>query len=399
METNLKSKAQHMVLTGNAAAAHAVRLCRPDVICGYPITPQTEVWDVLYRMLADGLLDCELIEPEGEHSAMSIIYGASTAGARTFTATAAQGLFYMFEPYISVANQRLPVVMVNANREILPPSTVWGSGQDIMMVKEAGWIQIHTESCQEILDTIIMAYRLAEDPEILLPVTVAYDGYYLSYRSEPVDIPAQEMVDQFLPRRARIPRLDPEAPLSVGGRAPAAMTTEYRVKHMAALQRSKRRLGEIEQEFKQKFGRSWGGQIEEYRCEDADIVLVSMGSCIGTARVIVDRKRDEGVKVGLLKVRMFRPFPEEELVRTLTGKKAIGVVDRNVCFGWNCGHLLVELRAALANNLDCRIPMVNFIGGLNNADITLEHMERVIGAMQLAAKGEPYQRVTFLELE
>ena len=398
METKLKSQEQHMVLTWNASAAHAVRLCRPDVISGYPITPQTELWDVLYRMAADGELDCETVEPEGEHSVMSIIMGASTAGARTFTATAAQGLFFMFEPYISVANQRLPVVMVNANRESLPPITVSGSGQDIMMVKETGWIQLHTESCQEIIDTIIMAYRLAEDPEILLPVTVAYDGYYLSYRSEPVDIPPQERVDQFLPRRPRV-TLDPRTPLTMGPWATMELFTEYRIKHLKALSRARTKLEEIETEFKQKFGRSYGGQIEEYRCEDADIVLVSLGSCIGTARVIVDQKRDEGVKVGLIKVRMFRPFPGEKLAQALRGKKAIGVVDRNINFGWQCGHMLVELKAALMNNFDGKVPMVNFIGGLNGGDITLEHMRRVVDTMQLAAAGKSCPEVTFLELE
>ncbi len=398
MDTKLKSQEKHMVLTGNAAAAHAVRLCRPDVISGYPITPQTELWDVLYRMVADGELDCETVEPEGEHSGMSIIIGASTAGARTFTATSAQGLFFMFEPYLAAANQRLPIVMVNGNREILPPIAVSGSGQDIMMVKETGWIQLHCESCQEIVDTIIIAYRLAEDPEIQLPVTVAYDGYYLSYRSEPVDIPAQELVDKFLPRRSRV-TLDPKTPLTMGPWATMELFTEYRVKHLRALERARTKLEEIEAEFKQKFGRSYGGQIEEYRCEDADIVLVSLGSCIGTARVIVDQKRNEGVKVGLIKVRMFRPFPGEKLARALRGKKAIGVVDRNINFGWQCGHMLVELKAALMNHFDGKVPMVNFIGGLNGGDITLQHMKRVVDTMQLAAAGKSCPEVTFLELE
>jgi pyruvate/2-oxoacid:ferredoxin oxidoreductase alpha subunit len=267
-----------------------------------------------------------------------------------------------------------------------------------MMVKETGWIQLHTESCQEIIDTIIMAYRLAEDPEILLPVTVAYDGYYLSYRSEPVDIPPQERVDQFLPRRPRV-TLDPRTPLTMGPWATMELFTEYRIKHLKALSRARTRLEEIETEFKQKFGRSYGGQIEEYRCEDADIVLVSLGSCIGTARVIVDQKRDEGVKVGLIKVRMFRPFPKERLARALRGKKAIGVVDRNINFGWQCGHMLVELKAALMNLFDGKVPMVNFIGGLNGGDITLEHMRRVVDTMQLAAAGKSCPEVTFLELE
>lgn len=399
MATKFKSKQPFKVLTGNAAAAYAAMLCRPDVISGYPITPQTELWDVLYRLVGDGLLQCETVEPEGEHSVMSIIIGASSGGARTFTATAGQGLFFMFEPYIVAANQRLPIVMVNANRESLPPESVSGSGQDIMMVKTTGWIQIHVESCQEILDTIIMAYRLAEDPEISLPVTVSYDGYYLSYLSEPVDIPTQEKVDQFLPPRQITLKMDPEIPMTMGTYVSSEMFTEYRVKHMTALQRAKTKLEEIEQEFEQIFGRSYGGQIEEYRCEDADIVLVAMNSCVGTAKVVVDQKRDKGLKVGLIKVRMFRPFPRERLARALRGKKAIGVIDRNVCFGWNCGHLLMELRAALTNELEGPIPLLNFIGGLNGGDITHQHMERAINTVHLAAQGKPCKETIFLELE
>ncbi len=397
METKLKSKQQLKMLTGNATAAYAVMLCRPDVIAGYPITPQSEILEVLYRFQADGLLKGEMVQPESEHSVMSIIIGASAAGARTFTATAAQGLFLMFEPCISAANQRLPIVMINANREILPPSSVSGSGQDIVMVKETGWIQIHVESCQEILDTIIMAYRLAEDPDILVPVTIAYDGYYLSYFSEAIDIPDQERVDQFLPPMEKTFRVDPEIPMTMGLSASPEMLTEYRVKHMAALQRSKAKLEEIEEEFRQIFGRSYGGQIEEYRCEDADIVLVAMGSCVGTAKVVVDQKRTQGLKIGLIKVRMFRPFPRERLVDALSGKRAIGVIDRNVCFGWNCGHLLVELKAAL--NLEGGIPLMNFIDGLHGGDITLQHIERVIDTIHLAAQGKTYQEVTFLALE
>jgi len=373
-------------------------LCKPDVVSGYPITPQTELWDTLYRLIADGLLECETVEPEGEHSVMSIIIGASSAGARTFTATAAQGLFFMFEPYVAAANQRLPIVMVNANRDSLPPTTVSGGGQDIMTVKTTGWVQIHVESCQEILDTIIMAYRLAEDPEIQLPVTVSYDGYYLSYFSEAVDIPTEASVDSFLPRIERIPKIDPEAPMSVAPWTSPRVFTEYRVKHMAAMQRTKTKLEEIEAEFQKVFGRSYGGQIEEYRCEDADIVLVAMNSCVGTAKVVVDQKRDEGLKVGLVKVRLFRPFPREKIAAALKGRKAIGVIDRNVYFGWNCGHLLMELKAAL-NDIDERMPLLNFIGGLNGGDITLDHIERAIECVNLAAQGKPYQEVSYLELE
>jgi pyruvate/2-oxoacid:ferredoxin oxidoreductase alpha subunit len=243
-----------------------------------------------------------------------------------------------------------------------------------------------------------MAYRLAEDPEILVPVIVAFDGYYLSHFSEAVEIPAQEKVDRFLPPRETALRIDPAAPMTVAPFASVEVLTEYRVKHLAALQRAKARLDAIDGEFKQAFGRSYGGQIEEYRCQDAEIVLVTMGSCTGTARVAIDQKRDQGIKVGLIKVRMFRPFPAGKLASALRGKKAAGIIDRNVCFGWNCGHLLVELKSAL-NDSENRIPLVNFIGGLNGGDITLQHMERAIDSVQLRAQGKPGKAVTFFDLE
>lgn len=399
MDTKLQTTRQVKVLTANAAAAWAVMLSRPDVISAYPITPATEILDVLYRLHADGLLDCETVEPEGEHSVMSILLGASAAGARTFTATSAQGLFFMYEPYISVANQRLPVVMVNVNREILPPTQVSSSGQDIFLVKDAGWIQLHVETCQEVLDTLIMAFRLAEDPEISCAVTVAFDGYYLSYFAEPVEIPAREEVDRFLPPRQKGIRLDPEEPMSMAPwTATGDMLTEYRVKHMAAMQRSKLKLEEIEKEFQKTFGRNYGGQIEEYRCEDAEVVIVALGSVVGTAKDVIDQKREEGIKVGLIKVRMFRPFPVERIVSALKGRKAIGVIDRNVCHGWNCGHLYLELKFA-QSELENQIPMVNFIGGLCGNDITLPQVERVVETVQQVADGKPHQKVTFLDLE
>ena len=393
----MEAQQERKVLTGNAVAAHAVRLCKPDVICAYPITPQTQLIETLYRFQAEGTVDAEMVDVEGDHSAMSVLIGASSVGARTFGATSAQGLFFMFEPYVFAALQRLPMVMVNVNREAMSPNTVAGSEQDIFMVKDAGWIQLHVESCQEILDAIIMAYKLAEDPDVMVPVTVCYDGYYLSYLSEPVDIPAQRMVDRFLPRREMSPRLDPEMPMTITPFADS-LVAEYRYKHLAALQRSRAKLEEIEGEFQHTFGRSYGGQIEEYRCQDADTVLVAMGSCVGTARVVVDRKRDEGFKVGLVKIRMFRPFPRERLVAALRGKTAVGVMDRNVCFGWSCGHLMVELKAAL-NDLERRPLLLDFIGGLAGADITLEQIGKAVDTVHLAGRGGQWQEVTFLGLE
>ena len=386
------------VLEGNETVAYAVKLCRPDVISGYPITPMSSTWDYLFQFQADGLLNAEMVAVEGEHSSMSVLIGAAQAGGRTFTASSSQGLFFMYEAYVSASTLRLPVVMGIATREPNSPQGVTASDQDAIMAKEAGWIQIHVESCQEIMDTIIMAYRLAEDPEILVPVNVCYIGFYLTYLLEPVDIPEQEKVDHFLPPLKMSPRLDPLTPMTGHAYTTEVITTEYRCKHAAAMHRAKAKLDEIDREFQQAFGRSYGGQIEEYRCDDADIVLMTMGNCSGTAKVVVDQKRAEGLKVGLVKVRLFRPFPAERLISAVRGKKAIGVIDRNVLFGWNSGGLFVEAKAALCD-LDTSIPMVNFIDGLSGIDITEDSIARAISITQSVAEGKPHKRVYWFSLE
>lgn len=392
-----KVKQTIKVVEGNEAAAYGAMLCQPDVICAYPITPQTSLLDYLFQFKADGLLKAEMVTVESEHSAMSTVIGAAKAGGRTFTSTSSQGLALMYEPYIDASTMRLPIVMVIATREMQSPLGVACSEQDAILAREGGWIMINVESCQEILDGIIMAYRLAEDPEILLPVSMCYDGFYLSYLSEPVNLPSQEEVDRFLPPYKPSVCLDPQMPMT-NTYCVGELPVKYRYGHLAAMQRAKTKLEEIEREFQSIFGRSYGGQIEEYRCEDADIVLVAMGSCVGTARVVVDNKRDQGLKVGLIKIRMFRPFPREKIVDALNGKKAVGLIDRNVCFGWGSGTLFIELKAALFNS-DTRIPLLNFIAGLSGLDITLQHIERAIDAIESAAQGKPYQEVTWLDLE
>lgn len=394
----VKSTNRLRVLEGNEAVAYGVLLCQPDVIAAYPITPQTSALEHLYHFKSDGLLQSEMVEVEGEHSAMSVVIGAAKAGGRTFTSTSSQGLLFMYEPYIDASTSRLPIVMGIATREVFGPPALACSHQDAMLVRDGGWIQIHVESCQEILDSIIMAYRLAEDPEVLLPVSICYDGFYLSYLSGPVDIPSQEQVSQFLPSRKAKLRLDPDTRLSGFAHAWGVLGVEYRYKHVAAMQRAKRKIDEIDAEFQTIFGRSYQGQIEEYKCGDADIVLLAVGSCAGTAKVVVDEKRDEGQKVGLIKVRAVSPFPKERLVSVLAGKKAIGVIDRNVCFGWGCGALFAGVKATTSDFGTC-IPMVNFIDGISGTDITKEHLERAIDTVNLAAQGALPKEVIWLGIE
>ena len=252
MKAQIEPKEQSKVLDGNRAAAYGVMLCRPNVVSVYPITPQTQILETLYELRAEGLLDAEMIEPESEHSSMGTLRGASAAGARTFTATAAQGLMFMYEVCINVATMRLPVVMVIVCRELTAPHGVTSGEQDAMMARDAGWIQLHTESCQEILDSIIMAYRLAESPDILLPVAVCYDGYFLSHLWEQVYVPSQETVDHFLPSFKMTPTVDPQLPMTICPYLPPGAGTEYRYKHSVALHRAKGKLEEVEKEFEKR---------------------------------------------------------------------------------------------------------------------------------------------------
>jgi pyruvate/2-oxoacid:ferredoxin oxidoreductase alpha subunit len=397
----MKAKAvKARVMTGNAAAAYAALLCRPEVVACYPITPQSEVAEQLSAFKADGVLDAELVEVEGENSAMNVVCAASMAGARVFTATSSYGLVYMYDTLLQTAGFRAPVVMVNVNRETPGIHAVSAGQQDMISTRDSGWIQIIVENDQEIIDQIIMAYRLAEDYDIQLPVMVNYDGYYLSYLAEAVGIPAAEDVDAFLAplkQQPPRPRLVPGEARGCGTHGMEMGYVEARYKHWSAMDRAKKKVDEIDKAFGEYFGRSYGGQIEEYKCADADIVIVASGSAAGTARTVIDTKRAEGVKVGLVKLRLFRPFPEERLVQALKGKKAIGVIDRSVCFGWKTGPMCTELKSLYPKIGS--VPILSYIDGLANLDINIPHIGRVIDEVAAAAKGKPYQEVTWIPME
>ena len=388
--------------TGNTCAAEAVRMCKPDLLPVYPITPQTSLIEKLALYCAKGTLNAELVTVEGENSAMAMAIGASASGGRVFTATSSMGLDFMYDAYIMAAGLRLPVVMVNASREQSPPTGPVAGEQDIMHVRDAGWVQIHAENCQEIFDTILVAYRLAEDPDILLPVTVCYDGYFLSYLTEGIAVPTQEEVDRFLSPVSRVMRptlMSPNGPMSfaIGCFGPQSWA-EFRYKHQAALQRVEDKLERIDKEFRDVFEKEYGGAIEKYRTDGAEILLVSQGSHTGTAKVVVDQKRDEGINIGLIKVRLFRPFPRETLLDAFCGIKAIGVLDRSACLGWTGGHLFIELKSALYD-LDRRVSMLDFVGGIGGADITKEHISRAVDTTNQAAQGKDVPEVTWLNLE
>jgi pyruvate ferredoxin oxidoreductase alpha subunit len=396
----IAQKGKVRVITGNATAAYGAMLCRPDVTTSYPITPMSEVAEQLSAFRANGLLDAEMVEVEGENSAMNVVAGASMAGGRTFTATSSWGLSFMYDAVQQASGFRAPIVMVIANRESPGILAVSGGQQDIISVRDTGWIQVIVEEGQEILDTVIMAFRLAEDYDIQLPVMVNYDGFYISYLATAVEIPEQQDVDNFLAPLKKQPArqvLMPGEALGCGTHGIEIGFVELRYRQCIAMERAATKLDEIDREFGEYFGRSYGGQIEEYRTEDADIIIVASGGAAGTARVVVDAKREAGIKVGLVKLRLFRPFPRKRLTEVLNGRKAIGVIDRSVGFGWNCGPMYMELRA-LTPEIGI-IPMLSYIDGLANLDITIPHIERVVDEVHAASQGKPYQEVTWIPLE
>lgn len=373
-------------ITGNKAATIGAALAKPDLIAAYPITPQSSVVESLAAMIANGEIDSTMIQVESEHSAMSVVQGAVMAGGRAFTATSAQGLALMFEPYFRMSTLRLPMVMAIATREMTSPETVWSGQQDAVSVRDAGWIQVFAENNQEILDMVIQGYKIAEHPEVLIPVNVCYDGFYLSHLTERVEIPSADEVDKFLPKyKPGHAILDSQQPMAVDPLTSGDFLMEYRATHLQAMQKALSVLEEVDVEFEKQFGRSYGGAIEAYRCEDADIVIVTMGATTGTAREAVDRAREKGISVGLLKVRYLRPFPAQRIRDVLTGKKGFAVVDRSVCFGWNTGALYMEIKAAVSDLCEktCNMPV---IGGLGGADISLKHLLNCIDILESSTK-------------
>lgn len=392
-----------IVCDGNEAAAWGVALSRPDMVAVYPITPQSSLAEYISQFVADGIIQADLMDVEGEHSVLSVLHGACLAGARTFTASCGQGLAFMFEPYFRTPPLRLPIVMSIVTRDGITPQCVWGGQQDAMTVREVGWVHMYCENAQEIMDTVVMAYKIAENREVMLPVNVNHDGNYLSYGVERVEIPDQEEVDTFLGEKDTNwhVALDPDRPMGVdpltggaGGPGPA-LFVRYRKGHCKGMQNALRVITEVHEEWGERFGRSYAPLIEEYRLEDADYAIVTTGSMSGAGKDAVDLAREGGDKVGLIKIKTFRPFPLEALRQALSKIKAVGVVDRSVSFGWNSGPVYQELLSTLYF-LDKRSPAVSFIGGLAGSDITIEHFKRVIETTGRALRGEVFSEPIWL---
>jgi len=384
-----------IVCDGNEAAAWGVARARPDMVAVYPITPQSSLAEYISQFVADGIIDADLMDVEGEHSVLSVLQGACLAGARTFTASCGQGLAFMFEPYFRTPPLRLPIVMSIVTRDGITPQSVWGGQQDAMTVREVGWIQMYCENNQEILDTIIMAYRIAENRDVMLPVNVCHDGNYLSYGIEKVEIPDASEVDAFLGEKNTNwhVALDPDRPMAVdpltGGATGIGpvMFVRYRKGNCRSMQNALKVIENTHAEWGRKFGRQYAPLVEEYRLDDADYAIVTIGGMTGAGKDAVDAARENGENVGLIKVKTFRPYPQQAILNAVSKVKAVGVVDRAVSFGWNSGPVFQELLATLYR-LPQRIPAVSFIGGLAGADITIDHFRQVIATTARALDGD-----------
>ncbi len=377
------------VITGDHAVAIGAKLSRAGVVPAYPITPQTLIIEHIADFVNDGEMDAKFLTMESEHSVMSAAAAASAAGARVFTATSSQGLALMHEMLYATAPLRLPVVMVNANRTLGGPPGIWCEHNDSMGARDSGWLQVYVEDNQEALDMVIQSYRIAEDKRVLLPVMPCLDGFVLTHTVEPVDVPDQNDVDSFLPSYNPDITLDPAKPAMIGTFMPAEYIMEMRRQTAGAFESAKKVILEINDEFAKDFRRNYGGLIDTYRIEDANAILITMGTVTSTTREIVDELRKEGEKVGLVKLRFFRPFPSEELRKVLANADAVGVVDRSISYHGG-GPAYNEICSSLYG---LTIPVINHLAGIGGRDVTKEQIIKMFEITIKAAKGEKVKEI------
>jgi len=361
------------VITGNQAVAYGVILSRVEVISAYPITPQTTIVEELSELIASGRLNTKFLKVESEHSAMAALVGASTGGARTFTATSSHGLAYMHEMLHWASGARLPIVLVNVNRALGPPWNIWSDQSDSLSQRDTGWIQLYCENNQEVLDTILQAYRIAET--VRLPVMIVLDAFVLSHTSEPVEVPGMEEVDPFLPPYCPDYPMDTQEPRSYSVIATPEHFFEFRYKIQRAMEEVPGVAKKVDDEFRARFGRGYGA-IERYGREEAEVLLMTSGTVTSTSRIVVKKLMEKGLSVAGIKIKRFRPFPSEEIFEAIKGAKKLAVIDRNLSAGVG-GIFSQELRASLYSREE-RPPVFGFISGLGGRDITPELIEEAV---------------------
>ncbi len=355
--------------TANNIAALAAMMARPKVVSAYPITPQTTIVERLAQYVESGEMKAEFIRVESEHSAMASCISAEATGVRTFTATSSHGLLLMHEMLHWAALSRLPIAMVNINRAIGPGWSIWSDCNDSISQRDTGWLQFYCSSNQEVFDTLIQAYKIAEHKDVQLPVMINYDGFILSHTSMPAEIPPQEEIDSFLPDYSPEWKLDVENPITHGNIIGPEYYMEVRHDMHISQHKAKKVIKEVDSEWAEKFGRSYGGMIDRYRCDDADTVIVAMGAIGAEAHASVDELREKGEKVGLARLRVFRPFPAEEL-REIAEKSKLIVIDRDISPGMG-GAVAAEIKASVGRGIN------EFIAGLGGRDVTYHDIVRM----------------------
>jgi pyruvate ferredoxin oxidoreductase alpha subunit len=380
-----RSKMAKYAKTGNEAMADALRQINPDVVAAYPITPATEIAMIFASFVADGLVDTEFVTVESEHSAMSATVGAAAAGVRAMTATSSQGLVYMYEILPIASALRLPIVMPEVNRAISGPINIHCDHSDTMAARDFGWLQIFSENAQEAYDNLLQAMRIAEDPRVRLPAMVTTDGFIISHCMDVVeeldDKTAKEYIGEYKPEFSV---LDVDKPITVGPIDLQDYYFEHKYAVAKAMIDAKDVIVEVGKDFEKKFGRPYG-LFEEYKLNDADIAIVALGSTAGTAKNVVDGLRESGVKAGLLKLRVFRPFPYEEIAKALSKIKAVAIMDRSDSYNAMGGPVFTEIRSAMYD-MDKKPKMINYIYGLGGRDISLEDIEGIYNELSNISK-------------
>jgi 2-oxoisovalerate ferredoxin oxidoreductase alpha subunit len=362
-----------MIDTGNYIAAKAAVMCKPDVVAAYPITPQTTLVEGIANYQGKGEFKGEYICVESEHSAMAACIGASATGVRTFTGTSSHGLLLMHEMLHWAALARLPVVMCNINRVVGPGWNIWTDENDSISQRDTGWIQFYCSSNQEIFDTIIQAFKIGEHQKVSLPVMISYNAFILSHTSMPVYVPDQKEIDAFLPKRKPLWYLDPNNPITFGNIILPAEYEKVRFDMQKSQYYCKKLIPEISKEWKEKFGRFHGDLLEYYKCENVEYILLSMGAIGAESKVAIDNLRKQGLKIGLARVRTFRPFPQEEILK-LSKNADLIIIDRNISPGME-GAVFSEIKASLYGKSDAKV--YGYIAGLGGKDVTFGDIEKM----------------------
>jgi len=370
------------------AVSEAVKTCDVDVISAYPITPQTHIVEQLSEMVAEGHLDAEFIMVESEQTAMAACCGAAAAGARTFTSTASQGLQLMSEIVFIASSLRLPIVMVLANRSLSGPLSIWGDHSDVMANRDCGWIMYFVENGQAAHDHVFISFRVAEDHKVLLPVMLNLDGFSLTHVIEPHELITREALGDFLPPYVPAVQLDPANPVTMGPASTPGMFTEAKKAQEEALWGSRAVIDEVWKDFGKRFGRHYKA-VETFQTDDAETIIVSMGGSSETAKTAVSKMRAEGQKVGLVRLRLFRPFPADDLRRVMSSAKVVAVCDRAISYGGPGGPLCSEIKSAFYGYP--AVPYIaNFVLGLAGRDVRVTDFEKIARrAEELAGREEP----------